>query len=100
MDLPSDVTADVSEAMERADLPGERIVRRYTPEQRGWAAAIIVAFLGIAFVGPAWARAVNPKRSLKDRVTRRGREIRGRARSAGKQARKKMRGLGGGTFTR
>ena len=100
MSLPSDVTEDVTEAMERTQLPGRKIASRYTPEQRGWAAAIFIAFLGIAFVGPAWARTVNKKRSMKDRLKRRGRELGGRARDATKQARKKIRRLGGGSFTR
>ena len=101
MSMPSDVTPDVMDAME-ADRPRDATPTRnqLTPEQRGWAVAAFVAFLGVAFIGPAAARALNPKRSMKDRLTRQAHDARKHAAKAGARAQERVRRLGGGSFWR
>ena len=103
MSMPSDVTPDIAEAAERMERPfrpaGERIVSQMTDEQRGWAVAAFVAFLGVAFVGPAVGRALKP-RSMREKLAYRAEHVRGRAMKAGKRAEKRVRRLGGGSFTR
>ena len=102
MSMPSDVTPDIAEAVERMERP-MRIARQtsqFTPEQRGFALAAFVAFLGIAFVGPAIGRVLRPDRSTAKKVTRGAKALRGRAINAGKRIEKRVRRLGGGSFRR
>lgn len=78
MSLPSDVNPDVAEAarvMEAAAPPprarNNSLFRKVTPEQYGFAAAVLVAFLGVAVCGPQ-VRAMRRQRQrrLVDRVSR------------------------------
>ena len=103
MSMPSDTNADVTEAMERVERPEPPRRDQLTSEQVGWAAAALVAFLGIAYGGPALAR-WQRRPPLKERLSRRARETRDLARKRADQARRKLRKqgrrLGGGSIWR
>ncbi len=93
MSMPSDVTADVADAMEAtgtrhapAAAEGHGRSPRIPPEVAGFAAAALVTFLGIAVVGP---RLLTLRRSTSARVDdlqRRAREAKRRADRAAAQA--------------
>ena len=125
MSMPSDVTPDITDALEsqpaRVVAVGKRMRQQLTGEQLGLAAAAAIAFLGVAIIGPALARIGRPKplsRRLEDRardVRQRVGEAGDRARQAGaeanerayraatkahKRAKKQVRRLGGGSVWR
>lgn len=101
MSMPSDMTSDVSEAMESEPrFPGERLLGQFTREQRGWVAAAVITFVGVVYLGPALTRVNLKQRKLRDDAAKRAAEIRRRAREAGSQARKRVRRLGGGMIRR
>ncbi len=93
MSMPSDVTSDISEAVETI-APKTGTSTRLTREQSGVAAAALVAFVGVAFLGPALSRALQRQRRLEERIARRARDMHHRARTAGRQAQKRIRRLG------
>jgi len=75
--------------------------RESTREQRGLAAAALVAFVGVAVVGPAFTRLMTPKSRaarLKDEAAFQAETMRRRAQKTGVKMRKKARRLGGGTI--
>ena len=99
MSMPSDMTSDISEAVDKiASKTGTGA--RLTREQSGVAAAALVAFVGIAFLGPALARALQRKQRLEERIARRAREMHARTRAAGRQAQKRVSRLGDQAFRR
>ena len=111
MSMPSDTQADVAEAAEAMTRPAyEAIHERLTPEQIGLIAAAAVAFIGVAFLGPAWARANRPKplsrraadqaRDARHRARRKAAEAREAGRKVGKRVKKEARRLGGGGLWR
>lgn len=104
MSMPSDTNSDIAEAVEKitphkatpkASRPG-----RLTREQSGIAIASLVAFVGVALIGPAMARALQKQKRLQTRVARRARDARQRAGAAGRHAQKRLRKLGDTTFRR
>ena len=105
MSMPSDMTADITEAMEAMPETVEAASKRFTTEQLGLIAAAAVAFLGIAFLGPALARIGKPK-PLSQRAEDKARDLRIQAEAAalrarragaraGKRIKKQTRRLGG-----
>jgi hypothetical protein len=126
MSMPSDVTPDITEAMEAAPAPpikpvARRLMDEVTAEQFGLVAAAAVAFLGVAILGPALARIARPKplsRRLEDRArdlreqavaaaerarragAKAGAQARQAGTDAGARARKQARRLGGGSIWR
>lgn len=119
MSMPSDTNPDVAEAVAAIEAEVARAgtlsadrrgTGRTATEQIGLAAAALVAFAGIALVGPAITRLLQPK-SFQGRVADRvvvaryraataGAEARRRSRKAGGRATKILRRLGGGTIRR
>lgn len=99
MSLPSDVEPDITEASERMSRPRRPPQRReqLTIEQRGWLFAAFIAFLGVAYAGPALAR-YRARPSLKQRLSQRLEAAKRRTRRAGIDARKRLRRLGGGSI--
>ena len=67
-----------------------------TQEQRGLVAAVLAAFFGIAFGGPALTRLGQRGRRVQTRIAEQTRNARTQAHQAGKTARRKLRRLGGG----
>ena len=106
MSMPSDVTPDVTEAMgQRGPIPARRdppvVTIDLTPQQVGFAVAALVAFLGVAVVGPRIAAIRRPARSrVKDRAQRTVEEARRQAMEMGRQTGKRLRRLGGGPIWR
>ena len=99
MSLPSDVTPDVSEAMAQDRPAVSTAPRPRGLEQGGVIVAALVAFFGIAYLGPALTR-LTRKPTLQDRMARRVQEARRQAEQAGGKVRKRVRQLGGGTIRR
>ena len=125
MSMPSDVTPDITAAVDAFAVPpttgASRAKEHLTAEQFGLAAAAAIAFLGVAILGPALARIGKPK-PLSRRVEDKARDVRERAGAiaehakqsgaeagartrraaahAQKRARKQARRLGGGTIWR
>ena len=113
MSMPSDVTSDVTEAVEdleagHADRASHHLsrasrslLRDVTPEQAGFAAAVFVAFLGVAVLGPRLVEWRKPRHvSLREKAERAARDARQRAGATGRKAQKKLRRLGGGAIRR
>ena len=106
MSMPSDVTADITEAMEQRTPPSlqrasRSLLQRVTAEQAGYAAAAVIAFLGVAVIGPKIAELRRPRReSLSGKMHRTASDARRRADAATTQAGKRLRQLGGGTIRR
>ena len=113
MSMPSDVNPDVAEAVEAIEkrVPPEvrraskSLFRKITPEQYGFAAATLVAFLGVAIFGPKVQEMRKPRRKrLVDRARETARdtarETRERARDVRDEAARRLHQLGGGTFRR
>ena len=78
-------------------------IRGSTREQRGMAAAAVLTFVGVAFLGPALTRLTTPKtraQRLRDEAAYQAETLRRRARKGGARVRKKARRLGGGTAER
>ena len=72
-------------------------------EERGVIAAAVVAFLGVAIIGPRWRRLRTPKtraQRLRDEAAFQAEAFRRRAQKSGRRARKTARRLGGGTVER
>ena len=104
-DLPSDVTSDVSEALEQHEpaplVQAQRsLLHSITTQQAGFAAAAAVAFLGVAVIGPRLLELRQPRANLGYKAQRAAREARLRAEAAGLKAQKRLRRLGGGTIQR
>ena len=83
---------------EGATRPGERLLTQFSTEQRGWMGVALVAFLGVAIVGPAIAMAAVSGRKLKawagDKVRQAGLQTRrsvAQAREAGERAARRLR---------
>ncbi len=113
MSMPSDVTPDVTEAVEAIEKTAapklrranNSLFRKITPEQYGFAAATLVAFFGVAIFGPKVREMRKPRRQrLADRAResarRAARETRERARDVRDEAGRRLRQLGGGTIRR
>jgi hypothetical protein len=110
MSLPSDVTPDAADAVDRVKPSAGRPTSGLTNEQIGLAAAAIAAFLGIAYFGPMLSRLTRPKplrarmaqrvRDAQDRAWAFGKTTRDSGRKAGRRARKTVKRLGGGTIWR
>lgn len=107
MSLPSDLNADVAEAVEAAerrrpkpvDPPNNSLFRKVSSEQVGFAAAAIVAFLGIAVCGPKVYEMRHPRRPRLDERARRAarqvaHETRRRAEAARDETRRKLSQVG------
>ena len=113
MSMPSDVTPDVAEAVQamadKVPPPVRRasksLLRKMSPEQYGFAAAAIVAFLGVAICGPKLQEMRKPRRQrMIDRARRAARQA---TRDAQRQAQdvreaaaRRLRQLGDGTIRR
>ena len=114
MSLPSDVNADVAEAVEAMETKAPRPMRRrggtspfrdVSPEQYGFIAAIVVAFVGVTFLGPKVREMRrSPPESVADRARRKARAARRQAADKASDLRdeagKRLRRLGGGAFGR
>ena len=113
MSMPSDVNPDVAEAVEAIEkrVPpklrraGKSLFRQVTPEQYGFAAAALVAFLGVAICGPKVQEMRKPRRQrIVDRARRAARQAaddaRSRAEDVRDEAGRRLRQLGGGTIRR
>lgn len=104
MSMPSDATPDITEAMAAEPrFPGERLLTQFTPLQRGWAAAALITFVGVAYLGPAltrWTARKSRAQRFKEDTADRTRQLRRHAAKEGSKARKKVRRLGGGTIWR
>ena len=105
MSMPSDTNSDIAEAVEKIAPHGAAPETRHgsarlTREQSGFAIASLIAFVGVAFLGPAMARALQRQKRLEERLARRARDARHRARAAGRHAQKRLRKLGDTTFRR
>lgn len=85
--MPSDVTADVSEAMENPRAIADKLSTQVTPENLGLVAAALVAFIGVAIIGPRLARLTHPKPKLKKKAAKAAEDAKARARSAAERAR-------------
>ncbi|MCX8252881.1 protein of unknown function [Beijerinckiaceae bacterium RH AL1] len=99
MSLDTDTPAKV---LERG-----KALARGAVEERGVIAAMIVAFLGIAIIGPAWTRARTPRsraQKIRDEAAFQAEAFRRRAQKSSRRARKSTRKvakrLGGGTLER
>lgn len=102
MSMPSDVTEDVTEAVERVARPRRprargNPLRKITVEQYGWAAATIIAFLGVAHLGPRLHRLIRPETTI-EKARRKAIEARREAERYGRKAGKRVRRLGGGAI--
>lgn len=64
----------------------ERFVTHFTPEQRGWLTVALVAFLGIAIIGPGITRTRHRARVLRDDTARRLRALQETSRERMRQA--------------
>ena len=106
MSMPSDVTIDVTEALERMEpaLPPatapRSAQRRLSPEQVGMAVSALITFLGVAVIGPKLLELRRPRANLGYKAQRTARDARNRAAAASRKAQKSLRQLGGGTFRR
>lgn len=80
--------------------PTRRGRSRMTSEQRGIAAAILVAFVGVAIGGPALLRAEARRKRALDRLAAGLDETRARAQRMARHGRRRLRRLGGGTIWR
>lgn len=104
MSMPSDVTSDIGDTMSKRS-PRERsrratnLLREITPEQIGLAAATLVAFLGVALVGPRVAELRRPP-TLRERARVKARDTRRRAEAASARATARLRRVGLETFKR
>jgi hypothetical protein len=67
--------------------PGERFVTQFSREQRGIMAAALVAFVGVALVGPAITRAATGARRMTHATKARVRRLGGGAIPPAKRAR-------------
>ncbi len=100
------MTSDIDTIATSSSRPlaaGARLIKNSTTEQRGWAFAALVTFLGVAFGGPALTRLMTPKtpaQKLTDEAAFRAEQLRRRAGKAGAKVRKRARRLGGGTIRR
>ncbi len=109
MSMPSDVSPDSTEALAsmEADAPSGRGRTGASMSQEiGLAATALVAFVGIAILGPAVTRLLRPK-PLSSRLRDKATVARYRVATATVEARKKgrlatkaLRRLGGGTIQR
>ena len=113
MSMPSDVTPDVAEAVEAIDERVTRsarranssVFRKISPEQYGFAAAAVIAFLGVAVCGPKVREMRKPRRQrLIERARRTAqratKEAQRQARDVRDEAGRRLRQLGGGTIRR
>ncbi len=113
MSMPSDVNPDVAEAVEAIEkrVPptlrraNNSLFRKVSPEQVGFAAAALVAFLGVAILGPKVQEMRKPRRQrMIDRARRAARqaarEARSRAGDVRDAAGRRVGQLGGGSFRR
>ena len=113
MSMPSDVNPDVAEAVEAIEkrVPPElrraskSLFRQITPEQYGFAAATLVAFLGVAICGPKLQDMRRPRRQrMIDRARGTARQatetVQRHAQDVRDEAEHRWRQLGGGTFGR
>lgn len=100
MSLPSDVNPDIPPT---ATPPRSHLLPRgrnhMTAQQQGWIVAALVAFLGVAYIGPAIAR-YRRKPSLRQRMSRRLDDTKRQVRGAGVKVRRRVRRLGGGPIWR
>ena len=108
MSMPSDVSPDITEAVDsiKAKVPPLRDTTGPTGGEVGLAAAALVAFAGIAVLGPAITRLLRPK-SLGARMADKAAVARYRVATAaadtrkkGRRASKTLRRLGGGAIRR
>lgn len=113
MSMPSDVNPDVAEAVQAIEARTPPKVRRatkslfrqLTPEQYGFAAAVIVAFLGVAVCGPKVQEMRKPRqRRMIDRARHAARkatvEARRQAQDVRDAAGRGLHQLGAGTLGR
>ena len=113
MSMPSDVNADVAEAVDAIEkrVPpklrhvSRSLFRQVSPEQYGFAAATLVAFVGVAVCGPRLREMLQPRRrGVVDRARRATREAayeaRSRAENIGEEASHRLHRLGEATFGR
>lgn len=113
MSMPSDVNPDVAEAVEAIErrVPpkvrraSRSVFRQITTEQVGFAAAMAIAFLGVAVCGPKVQEMRKPRRQrLIDRARRTAqratKEARRQAQDLRDQAGRRMRQLGDRPFGR
>ncbi len=107
MSMPSDVTSDVTEAMEREKgaprtldaQAGQGVTVHFSPEQVGLAATAFIVFLGVSVFGPRLAALRGLGRpNLKAKARRAVEDARRQAEMTGLKARKRVRRLGGGTI--
>jgi hypothetical protein len=99
MSMPSDTTPDVADAIHEEARVLRPVRESLSSEQRGLIAAALVAFFGIAYIGPAIAR-LRRGPSRRDRAARALRDAKERAEDAARQGGRRMRRLGGGTIRR
>jgi hypothetical protein len=59
--------------------PRDRIVLQLTEDQRGWIVAALIVFLGVAVLGPRYARASERARLMRREAAARMRHLRHRA---------------------
>lgn len=113
MSLPSDLNADVAEAVEaiekrvpeQARRASKSLFRRISPQQYGFAAAMLAAFVGVAVLGPQVQEMRKPRRRrVVDRVrtasVRAARDAQDRAQDFRDEAGRRLQRLGGGSFRR
>ena len=83
MSMPSDVNPDVAEAVQAIEdkVPppvrraSKSLFRNISPEQVGFAAAVVVAFVGVAICGPKVKEMRKPRRQrMIDRARRAARQ--------------------------
>lgn len=79
---------------------GERLVTQFTRQQRGWAAAILVAFLGVTYGGPALTRMGQRRRRAQQRIADRARAVQAGVRHGRTELGRRVRRLGGGAIWR
>ena len=91
MSLPSDVTPDIP-PFTRPPAKTNRL----NAQQVGLAAAALVAFLGITYIGPAITR-LTRKPNLKERMQKRLQQTKRNTDQARQSANKRMREFGGRT---
>ncbi len=113
MSMPSDVNPDVAEAVQamedKVPPPVRRasrsLLRKISPEQYGFAAAALVAFMGVAICGPRVQEMRKPRRQrMIDRARRAARqatrEAQRQTQDVREAAAQRLRQLGGGTMRR